>query len=222
MKVLIFTGAGISADSGIPTYESKKWWKPELFEKSQTFNPELFYHLNEFREYYKEIKPCETHNKIREIQKKFTNTKVYTQNVDLLLEEAGCENVVHLHGKINEIKCDKCGKIETIKDMFYGKSCECGGDFRNNIVMYGEKGNYEEIIDDLIDLTEDDIVIILGTRCEMFHIDWFLKNRKCIKILNNLTQTTNLKDEDFDFCFYESCESALPKIINMLQVISNL
>lgn len=224
MKVIFFTGAGASASAGIPTYREDNnglWIKNDLKKicyKGQEFSNESINFYNDFRELCKNVHPSDVHKTIYEVQERLgkDKCKIYTQNIDTLLEEAGCQEVKHIHGSINEIKCNKCNKIEIELNKFEKKTCECGGEFRNNIVFYGEKTNYEEIIDELLSLDKNDILICIGSSCQVFRIDLFIQPLKCLKILNNLEKINGLNESNFDIVLYDKAETIISKIKNII------
>lgn len=221
MKVLILTGAGSSVSSGIPSYRDDKngfWINNDIKQvcyKGTHFSPQSIKFYNDFREMYKKTSPNIIHKTIYEIQSKLgkENCKIYTQNIDTLLEEAGCEEVNHLHGIISEIRCVNCHGIQNIGlRNFERKQCDCGGEFRNNIIFYGERPDYSGIIDDLLELGKDDIFILIGSSCQVFKVDLIIKPLKCLKILNNLEKVEGLSEEGFDIILYDQGENVISKI----------
>lgn len=159
-KVIVFSGAGMSADSGIPTFrgtdglweqhkvedvaEYEAWWRDK----------ELV--LRFYQERYAKYSPCkphEGHYALAKLEEKFDVTHV-TQNIDDLLEQAGCTDVVHLHGKINRRKCEWHKDISTLDGdrrhvcdykaevdapVQIGELCpKCGGQLRPDVVWFNE------------------------------------------------------------------------------------
>lgn len=147
MKVVVFSGAGISAESGIATIrESGGLWEqhnieevatPEAFAK----NPELvleFY--NQRRRQIAGVKPNMAHIAIAELEKKL-NVRVITQNIDDLHERAGSKNVLHLHGCITIAKSSLVDDLyEDIgyKDIKIGDKAKDGSQLRPHVVWFGE------------------------------------------------------------------------------------
>lgn len=145
--IVVFSGAGISAESGISTfrdngglwdkYDVKEVATPEAWRK----DPGLvlrFY--NERRKQVMEASPNAAHKAIVELEKKFHVT-VITQNVDDLHERAGSKNVVHLHGEIRKARSTyDPSLIYTIKgwELNPGDRCEQGSQLRPHIVWFGE------------------------------------------------------------------------------------
>ena len=147
-RVVVLTGAGISAESGVPTFrgEDGLWnkFKPEELATVDAFmsNPELVWEWYEFRRNIIErIKPNPAHYTLVEFQKYFEDFTLITQNVDGLHQRAGSTGVVELHGNINANKCVDCGK--RYDDLSQAKpgippKCLCGGNIRPDVVWFGE------------------------------------------------------------------------------------
>lgn len=169
-KIVVFSGAGISAESGISTFrESDGLWEnydvmevatPEAWER----NPKLvleFY--NKRREQVLKAQPNPAHIAIAELQKHF-NVQVITQNIDDLHERAGSKNVMHLHGEINKAKSsineDLIYDI-TGKDLLWGAKCKLGSQLRPHVVWFGE--DVPNIPLAVQHFKEAQIVIVVGT-----------------------------------------------------------
>jgi NAD-dependent deacetylase len=147
-RVVVLTGAGISAESGVPTFrgEDGLWnkFKPEELATASAFmsNPQLVWEWYEFRRNIIErIKPNPAHYILVEFQKYFEDFTLITQNVDGLHQRAGSTDVVELHGNINANKCIDCGKgyddLSQVKPGIPPK-CLCGGNIRPDVVWFGE------------------------------------------------------------------------------------
>ncbi len=146
-KLVVLTGAGISAESGIPTFrDADGLWEgfnvedvatPEGFQK----NPALvldFY--NQRRKTALGVSPNRGHEILAELENDFDVT-IITQNVDDLHERSGSTNVIHLHGSLFESRSTKDeDKIYKIKgwELNMGDVCELGSQLRPNIVWFGE------------------------------------------------------------------------------------
>jgi NAD-dependent deacetylase len=147
-KVVVLTGAGISAESGVPTFRGEdglwKKFRPEELATFEAFmaNPRLVWEWYEYRrKIIEEIKPNPGHLALVEFQNHFEKFDLVTQNVDGLHEQAGSKNVVELHGNIKRNKCIRCGtKYETSEKTIPGipPKCACGGNLRPDVVWFGE------------------------------------------------------------------------------------
>jgi NAD-dependent deacetylase len=147
-RVVVLTGAGISAESGVPTFRGEEGlWKKFRPEELATFeafmaNPRLVWEWYEYRrKIIEEIKPNPGHLALVDFQRHFERFDLITQNVDGLHRQAGSENVIELHGNIKRNKCISCGKIyESLGEVLPGNppQCPCGGNLRPDVVWFGE------------------------------------------------------------------------------------
>lgn len=144
---VVFTGAGMSTESGLPDFRSKDRGLWEKFNPDELANVQaLLHNTEEFTEFYQyrlsELHKYEPHAG-HEILAKWENNKIIkgiiTQNVDAFHSDAGSKNVMELHGSFRTFHCHQCGK-ECQRDYYFnGRStCDCGGTFRPGIVLFGE------------------------------------------------------------------------------------
>ena len=184
-KIVVFTGAGISAESGLQTFrDSNRLWNnyqvsevatPHAWER----NPRLvldFY--NQRRAQAVSAIPNKAHLAIAELEKKF-NVVVITQNVDDLHERAGSHNVIHVHGELikarstidNNLIYDIGGK-----DINVGDTCEKGGQLRPHIVWFGEEiHNYEISAQHFKSAAK---VLVVGTSLTVYPVAGLLKKAR--------------------------------------------
>jgi NAD-dependent deacetylase len=147
-RVVVLTGAGISAESGVPTFRGEEGlWKKFRPEELATFdafmaNPQLVWEWYQYRrKIIEEIKPNPGHKALVEFQKYFDNFDLITQNVDGLHHQAGSKDIVELHGNIRKNKCIRCHrKYDTLEETLSGNppQCPCGGNIRPDVVWFGE------------------------------------------------------------------------------------
>ncbi len=146
--VAVLTGAGISAESGVPTFRGEKGlWKkfrPEELANFDAFmrNPELVWEWYTFRKrVISSIDPNPGHYALAKMESKFTKFTLITQNVDGLHHRAGSQNILELHGNLMRNRCLKCETIvQSVELEFEGSipKCECGGMLRPDVVWFGE------------------------------------------------------------------------------------
>jgi NAD-dependent deacetylase len=139
--------------------------------------------------------------------------EVITQNVDDLLERAQCNEVLHLHGFLPQLRCMTCKKIVNIeyaKQDTHNSTCACAGKMRPNIVFFGEPAPQYETLHKLLD--EDcGLLVIIGT--SGYVIDVSLLSQYADKsILNNLEPSPAIEEECFDKIYYEDANTAYEKI----------
>ena len=146
-SIVFFTGAGISAESGIPTFRGKDGiWnklKPEELADFNAFlkNPGLVWEwYNHRKKIIHESKPNAGHIAIADMQNIFSNVAVVTQNIDNLHSRAGSKTIYELHGNIERNYCVKCRTFYNEElDFSNGvPKCKCGGLIRPDVVWFGE------------------------------------------------------------------------------------
>jgi NAD-dependent deacetylase len=169
-KIVVLSGAGISAESGIPTFRDSNglWEGYDVMEvatpQGWAKNPELvldFY--NQRRKKALEVKPNRGHEILAELEKDFEVT-VVTQNVDNLHERAGSSHVIHLHGSLFESRsCKDESLVYPIKgwELKTGDRCEKGSQLRPNIVWFGEMVPLMDVAAEYASKAE--IFIVVGT-----------------------------------------------------------
>ncbi len=145
-SLLVLTGAGVSAESGIPTFRGADgFWRkhraeelatPEAFER----NPKLVWEWYQYRRnLINEAAPNDLHTVIARLEKLFADFLLVTQNVDGLHLKAGSKKIVELHGNIFRNRCSRDGRIvEGIQKPELPPRCECGAYLRPDVVWFGE------------------------------------------------------------------------------------
>lgn len=173
-KLVVLSGAGISAESGIKTFrDSNGLWENHRIEEVANFdsfmkNPELvlnFYNLR--RRHLNEVEPNEAHLILAELED-FFEVHIITQNVDDLHERAGSKNVIHLHGELKKARPRNSDSkiIPWEKDLNVGDLNFEGVQLRPHIVWFGEKVLE---MDNAISIAETaDILVIVGTSMQVY------------------------------------------------------
>jgi len=147
-KVAVLTGAGISAESGVPTFRGEEGlWKKFRAEELATVNafmanPELVWEWYLWRrQLMADVKPNAGHYALVDLENHFDSFTLITQNVDGLHRRAGSQNILELHGNIELNKCFNCGR-PFIGDISLDENgmpdCDCGGKIRPDVVWFGE------------------------------------------------------------------------------------
>ena len=175
MKIAIFTGAGMSEESGVPTFrtgENSIWDKydPEIYcnVKSWPYHREKMLNFgNELRQSIEKCQPNKGHFDLAKLEEKYT-VDIITTNVDNLHEKAGSTNVIHIHGNMFE-QMDEYGNhiFPANQDIKPGDHHPVTGEqLRYNIVMFGEMPKYLNQASKLI--TEADTLIVIGTSLNVY------------------------------------------------------
>ncbi|MBW0018740.1 MAG: NAD-dependent deacylase [Mycobacterium sp.] len=179
MRVAVLSGAGISAESGVPTFRDDKnglWARFDPYELSSVQgwerNPERVWGWYLWRHYLvSDVEPNDGHRAIAEWQQ-HADVSVVTQNVDDLHERAGSAPVHHLHGSLFEFRCARCGiayteplpmMTEAAIEVEPPVCIRCGGLIRPDIVWFGEalpQGPWRHAVE----ATESaDVMVVVGT-----------------------------------------------------------
>ncbi len=172
-RPVALTGAGISAESGVPTFRGKDGlWRnyraeelatPEAFRK----DPKLVWEFYEWRRgLLSKVKPNRGHYALAELEKKKEEFAIITQNVDGLHSLAGSRNVVELHGNIWVVRCAVCGKEKedrTVPMEEIPPRCSCGGLLRPGVVWFGEMLPVDALNKTYELLENTDLMLVIGT-----------------------------------------------------------
>ena len=173
-NLVVLTGAGISAESGIKTFRDADglWEGHDVMQvaspKGFLNNPKLvldFY--NERRRQLLTVKPNKAHYNLKELETNY-NVQIITQNVDDLHERAGSTNIVHLHGELLKVRstANENDVIKWRKDLNLGDGCKLGSQLRPHIVWFGEMVPMLEMA---IEITKQaDILVIIGTSMQVY------------------------------------------------------
>jgi len=228
-RLIVFSGAGLSAESGISTFrDSNGLWENNKIEEICNINTwrknkdKVFKFYDERRIQLNEVKPNSIHLFISELEKKYGVDRVIniTQNVDNLLEISGCNNVIHLHGELDKMMCTKCKDSHWdigYKSVKYGEekcpTCKSFENVKPYIVFFGENApNYLKLNQTLNTITKDDIILVIGTMGNVVPISSMIMDLKCTKILSNLEESPYINDKIFDNIFYKKGSEAIEEI----------
>ncbi len=222
-KVIIFSGAGISAESGISTFrDSGGLWDNYKIEEICSAGC-LEWNYDETIRFYdkrradiKDKKPNKAHLEIVKLAKKYPDdVAIITQNVDDMFEKAGCENVVHLHGFLPEVRCESCGFLDNIgykklSDL-YDECPNCKAKLRPNIVFFGEAAPmYEKLYSALQDC---EMFVVIGTSGNVINTDMFVSSGIKHSILNNLEPSSAIDDRLYSKVIYKKATEAVDEIV---------
>ncbi len=172
-NVVVLTGAGISAESGVATFrDNGGLWAEHRIEDVATpdafaMNPVLvqdFY--NKRRAQLKEVEPNAGHRALTRLQQELDgNVTIITQNVDDLHERSGSHDIIHMHGELRKVRCRACATVhQWQEDCFQETACPtCGRQvvLRPHIVWFGEMPFYMDLITQKLQVC--DLFISVGT-----------------------------------------------------------
>ena len=173
-NIVVLTGAGISAESGINTFRDANglWEGHDIYEVASpdgfSKNPALvldFY--NQRRRQLLEVSPNKAHKNLVNLEANY-NVQIITQNVDDLHERAGSKNVLHLHGELLKARStyNETLVYDWKKDIVLGDTCEKNHQLRPHIVWFGEA---VPMLEKAVELTlQADILVIIGTSMQVY------------------------------------------------------
>lgn len=234
-KIIIFSGAGLSAESGISTFRDTNglWENHSIDEicneatwKHNFENVHNFY--NQRRTQLATVEPNEAHKTIKRLWDRFGDDLIIlTQNVDDLHERAGIpsDKIVHLHGELTKMHCTACGhkweigykEFNTFSDRC--PDCNSKKGVKPMIVFFGGQApKYMDMYNLMNHLYSDgSYLVVIGTQGGIVQIDEMTKHfDKSKKILNNLESSEYIDEDNFSEVFLEPATTALPKIEEFL------
>ena len=173
-KIVVLTGAGVSAESGISTFrDADGLWEghdvmevatPEGWERNQELVLDFY---NKRRRQLKEVDPNPAHYALKDLEEKY-EVHIITQNVDDLHERAGSSNVIHLHGELKKARStfDEDLILDWEGDIKPGDFCEHNRQLRPHVVWFGEG---VPMMEKAMQITsEADLLIIIGTSMQVY------------------------------------------------------
>lgn len=171
-RVVVFTGAGVSAESGIPTYRSgpDALWSAEKFERYA--NPRGYRaHLPDSYTWYRQrardaaaAQPNAGHAAIVELEARVAQLLVVTQNVDGLHVRAGSTDVIELHGHLRTARCADCGvHVDWPVAPAHPRCAGCDGMLRPNVVMFEEPLSQRDLARAHAAAQRCDVLLSVGT-----------------------------------------------------------
>lgn len=222
-KIVFFTGAGVSCDSGIPDFRStdglynQQYAYPPEEILSHTFfinEPDEFYRFYRDKMIYPEAKPNRTHQFIAKLEQMNKSLGVITQNIDGLHTEAGSTKVVELHGTILKNTCMKCHKkygLDKIMNTEGIARCECGGIIKPDVVLYEEALDEMDLNQSVWMFNNADMVVVCGTSLKVWPAAGLLRYYYGNKLVLINKDRTDM-DHTADLVFHDTLENVLSQI----------
>ncbi len=221
-KIIFFTGAGMSAESGIPIYRGKGgiWneynWEDFACQSAFDLDPEKVLKFHELRR-IEALKclPHQGHHLIRRIEKENPNTYIITQNIDGMHQRADSNNVLELHGSLWRLRCQNESLIleDELAGTYSEKKCQCGYWLRPDIIWFQDMLNDRivSLANKLIN--ESDLFISIGTSAVVWPAAGFPKLAQasgafCIEI--------NPEETDLSYIYNETIRMNASEGLNSL------
>jgi len=222
-KVVFLTGAGLSADSGLPTYRGEggiyHGRRIEEFLTPETLrnDPETLHSIvDDLRVSLRNVEPNAAHMMIARLECLYGRNRVlvFTQNVDDLLSRAGVAEPFHLHGVLRRMR--SIGNSKIVEDIGYTRYWEgdpslapargfrfrcpkTGSHFRPDVVLFNEIAKeYSRLYRALRSLRRDDIFVVIGTNGDILPVAAYASAAPCMTVLNNLHESDHIDESVFD------------------------
>lgn len=229
-SIVFVTGAGISQESGIPTFRGKEGhWRKHDPMKLATIDafyedPHLVWEWYEDRrQNIRAAEPNPGHKAIAELEK-FYKVTVLTQNIDGLHQRAGSSRVLELHGSIVRIKCTVCDFQANITKDFeeIPPKCNCGNILRPDVVWFGESLPQDVWSDAMKEASLCDIMIIAGTSLVVSPANTlpaFAKQNNAILIEINPEET--VMSNEMDISVRDTSSKILPQLVEFVKTLQS-
>ncbi|HEX2061528.1 MAG TPA: NAD-dependent deacylase [Thermoanaerobaculia bacterium] len=220
-RVVVMTGAGVSADSGIPTFRGPGGlWRnfhPEELATPQAFgrDPQLVWEWYEWRRgLIREAKPNAAHEALARLP----GALIVTQNVDGLHARAGSRDIVELHGNIFRVRCVREGRPRMHEEAFpdLPPRCDCGALLRPDVVWFGEALPEEGMARAVSELHRADLLLVIGTSGVVYPAAGLVQLHEGLSIEIN-PDTSNSR---CTFAIPARAAEATPQIVDALLEVS--
>jgi NAD-dependent deacetylase len=226
-RVTLFTGAGMSAESGLPTFRDFHTGLWETYDPSKFATPEawaddpglVWAWYQQRRHKLQNVEPNVGHRAVV-AWAEIVELKVITQNVDDLHERAGTSDVVHIHGRLLESHCEHCAngyRIAVVKPAtprVAPPQCHCGGRIRPSVTWFGEPLPHNAFSAAIGHAQNCDLLLIVGTSGVVYPaagLPQLAKNRGATVVEINPSET-DLSDRA-DLIWRQSAATALPALV---------
>ena len=229
-KLIVFSGAGLSAESGLATFRGAHGlWEDMPLEKVCNFSTweENFDAVHAFYDARRiavaAAKPNAGHRTIAEWQQQWPGrVHVLTQNVDRLLEQAGCRTVIHLHGDVLLMHCVDCEFEWEIAGGPYDHAgcprCRKKKTVKPGVVFFGQAAPHYEVLYDLAaNLRHADTAVVVGTSGAVLPADQIFGRSRAFSILVNLEPGGEMDESAFSACFYGQATKILPTLTETIR-----
>lgn len=229
-RLIVFSGAGLSAESGLPTFRGDQGlWEGVPIAKVchiETWR-ENFDAVHEFYDARRlaeaRAEPNAGHRAVAAWQKLWPGrVVVLTQNIDRLLERAGCTGIVHLHGEIGRLRCVACEAEWEIGGVAYDRSgcSKCGSlpDVKPAVIFFGEAAPRYAFLHQVAQfLRPQDTAIVVGTSGVVLPADRLFAHSSAHSILVNLEPGADMDEGAFTERHYGPATRHLPELTTALR-----
>jgi NAD-dependent deacetylase len=229
-KIIVLTGAGISAESGVPTFRGKGglWEKYDPTEvataEALRLRPGKVWEMHDaLRQVLAKCKPNHGHYALVELEKIFPSTIIITQNVDNFHQDAGSSIVCELHGNAWRVKCnaeDKSWVDRRVPLNELPPKCSCGSDLRPDVVFFNEPLDPVILENAMQKSSEADVMFIVGTSWVVYpalYLPVIAKENDVVLIEVNIEPTP--LSESVDVSMFGKSGEILPELVELIKQI---
>ncbi len=224
-KPVVFTGAGMSAESGVPTFRGQEGlWRKFDVEKAAYLDsflddPEPFWEMTRELLLKKQVKPNAGHFALAKLEREGFLQGIITQNIDGLHQKAGSRRVFELHGSMEKLDCLDCKKVYDWEGVLKGVEkgevkCICGSKkVKPRLVFFGESLP-QKVLEKASELVEDcDLMIVIGSSLQVYpaaSLPQIAFHKGAEMVLINSEKTPF--DYYFNWIFREAAGKVLPEL----------
>ena len=222
-RIVAFTGAGVSTESGIPDFRSqdglysqKFEYPPETIISHSFFKSRPAYFYNFYREKMLPLgfEPNITHRTLARWEQEGHLAAVVTQNIDGLHQKAGSKRVYELHGSVLRNYCMKCHKFydgEFVKNSEGVPRCSCGGIIKPDVVLYEESLPMDQVNGAVEAIMNADMLIVMGTSLTVYPaagLIQYYRGHRLVLINRDATPY----DDQADLVFHDSLGNVFSQV----------
>jgi len=231
-KTIALTGAGISAESGIPTFRDPGglWdrYDPEEYATIQAFRRDpgkVWRMMKDFTE-LKTARPNPGHFGLVQLEQLGLLHCIVTQNVDNLHQAAGSREVIEFHGNMRQVVCMSCGKVLPLDEISLETLppyCGCGGVFKPAGVFFGEPIPLYALSRSQEEAQSCDLILVIGTSAVVYPAADIPRVAKeaGAQVIEINPERTDLTDRLADFIIQEKAGIAIPQIITAIKAMAS-
>lgn len=240
-RAVFLTGAGLSAESGIPTFRGdgglyKGMRAEEVLSAEMMRRSPVFIHrfMDDRRVALRDAEPNEAHRVLSRLASDFGGrVSILTQNIDDMFERAGLTTAVHLHGFLTRMR--SVGNSKVTEDIghrrywdgdpsvapergFQFRCPKSNSRFRPDVVLFDELApEYARLYREMRNLGREDVLVVIGTQGSVLPVSRFAAKAPCLTILNNIHASEDIDEADFEVILRERATASVGRIEEMVR-----
>lgn len=227
-KTIALTGAGISAESGIPTFRDPGglWdkYNPEEYATIEAFCQDpgkVWQMMRDFTE-LKTAKPNPGHIALAQLEQMGFLGCIITQNIDNLHQDGGSEDVIEFHGNMRQVVCQSCQKLLPMSEISLNSLppyCRCGGVFKPNGVFFGEPIPSFALSRAYEESQQAEVMLVIGTSAVVYPAAAMpgVAKEAGAQVIEINPEHTDLTGPVSDFIIQDKAGVAIPKIVQVIK-----